>query len=98
MLEKSHVSMVAICLPSSELGRAAVLGWWERHKVCGEKLQLSCGGAPASPLGAAAGSDPGQRRCPGPQGFSWRAGLESVCFLHLCEVGAPGPWQPAPLQ
>lgn len=70
MLEKCHVSMVVICLPFSELGRAAVLGWWERHKVCGEeKLQLSCGGPPASPLGAAAGSDAEQRGCPGPWGF-----------------------------
>lgn len=54
--------MLAIHLPSSELGRAAVLGSGERHEVRGEEeLQLSRGRAPASPLGAAAGSDPGQQ-------------------------------------
>lgn len=55
--------------------QGTVLGWWERHEVPGEEeLQLSCGRAPASPLGAAAGSDPGQQHCPGPWGFQWRSG------------------------
>lgn len=75
MLKKSHVSVLAIHLPSLELGRAAVLGRWERHEVCGEEeLQLSHGRAPASPLGAAACSDPGQQQCPRPWGFQWSTG------------------------
>lgn len=64
------MSMLAIHLPSSEPGRATVLGLWEKHEVGGEEeLQFSHGRIPASPLGPAACSDPGQQHCPGPWGF-----------------------------
>lgn len=90
------MSMLVIHLPSSEPGRAAVFGWWERHEVRGEEeLQLSHGRAPASPLGATALTQ-GSSTAQGLGVSSGELALQSLCFLHLCEVRAPGPLAASP--
>lgn len=84
--------MLAIHLPSSEPGRVAVLGWWERHEVPGEEeLQLSSAGLLSAPLEQLQALTQGSSTAQGLGVSSGELAPESVCFLHLCELGDPGP-------
>lgn len=92
MLGKSHVSMLAIHLPSSEPGRALCKAGGRGTRFLGRR---SCSPAVAgllpAPLEQLQALTQGSSTAQGLGVSSGELALESVCFLHLCEVRDPGP-------